>query len=99
MDSGELAQDLCFRTPPCLSLCRCLNLLHSSHLHDDRNNPYTGRKSAPCRQAACSEYHKSTKVVQLHAAPTLHLPIVLSHMKGGQVARLAICTEEVIGHD
>ena len=38
MDSGELAQDLCFRTPPCLSLCRCLNLLHSSHLHDDRNN-------------------------------------------------------------
>jgi len=29
----------------------------------------------------------------------LHLPIVLSHMQGGQVARLAICTEEVIGHD
>ena len=35
MDSGELAQDLCLRAPPSLSLCRCLNLLHSSNLHNE----------------------------------------------------------------
>ncbi len=37
MDSGELAQNLCLRASPCLSLCRCLNLLHSPNLHDINN--------------------------------------------------------------
>lgn len=46
MDSGELAQDFCLGASPCLSLCRCLNLLHPPNLHE----------SALFGQA-CSEHH------------------------------------------
>jgi len=42
MNSGRLAQYFCLRAPPCLSLCRCLDLLHPSDLQDNKDSQNMG---------------------------------------------------------
>ncbi len=65
MDSGELAQYLCLRAPPCLSLCRCLNLLHSSNLHEKNTKSMHGPSREGLGACAASQLPSDRLVLSI----------------------------------